>query len=590
MKQQKPIKALLLFLTILGHNLPSKAQQAKTLTVDGISYYIDILNNGSYDKNQSLLQTQAWWNNAPLAQKLSSAYGPYQYNASWGLYFTYGQGPFPLVNAYKNGNATQPGQFVTQNEYAISTKLPVSVVVNPVTGNAVSGGGGNPNINSTAGLVIGTYQSIAIKGVSQPLPIGIGQGVSSYIVSSSTGSPTIAGATANADFNGVLNVVNSLPTQAAVNNSYEQIIAEPYASFVSIGLETLARFRRNALALAIAPKSYRFTQQVDICTDSSASQASTTNKKLDCNRKTLTKELPWALLIDTNNTQSALRGTNNLASLNYNIFQSTYGLEYSFNSQWALGAAFGYGQSNLYNYEYSGVKINANNYTGAIYGLYNPSSNLKIVGLGGFTSFQNNSNRPIQFGSIDRTAMANWNASGYTLALTAEYGWLLNPTAESPTASNSAPDRNGIRIKPKALISYANYNQEAISESGANSLDLKVNSHGADSLIFGLGLTLETPIVLSKDNRLIPRLSVAYQYDAMGDVNEEHQLQASFKTVSEPGSLTLIGQNRGTNDVEVALNLEYEAGQNISVYGGAGAAFWSNGNELSYGGGVRYRW
>ena len=97
-------------------------------------------------------------------------------------------------------------------------------------------------------------------------------------------------------------------------------------------------------------------------------------------------------------------------------------------------------------------------------------------------------------------------------------------------------------------------------------------------------------MILSRESRFIPKLFIGYQYDAMGNANQEHQLTSSFKDVAEPGSLTLLGQNRGSNDVEVALNMEVEANRALSVYAAVGGAFWSNGSELSYGGGVRYRW
>ena len=294
--------------------------------------------------------------------------------------------------------------------------------------------------------------------------------------------------------------------------------------------------------------------------------------------------------MDARNTNSNLKGTADLASLDYNIFQSTYGLEYALSKKWAVGAVIGYGQSNLYNYQYSNAKLHADTYSGAIYALYNPTPEWKIIGLGGFTSFDNSSNRPIQFGTIDRTATANWSSMGSTFALTGEYDWLLNKSKPPAKAGARDTNRTDWHLKPRALISYSNYNQGIITESGANSLNLQVNNHQADSMILGIGITLETPIILSEKSRIIPKFSIGYQYDAMGNSNEEHQLTASFKDVPEPGSLTVIGKNRGANDLEAALKVELEANQNTSIYADVGVAFWSNGNELSYGGGIRYRW
>ncbi|MCP9834948.1 MULTISPECIES: hypothetical protein [unclassified Cyanobium] len=52
------------------------------------------------------------------------------------------------------------------------------------------------------------------------------------------------------------------------------------------------------------------------------------------------------------------------------------------------------------------------------------------------------------------------------------------------------------------------------------------------------------------------------------------------------GSLNF--RNSGANDLNVALNVELETFDQFSLYAGGGS-FRSNVNELSYGGGVRWR-
>lgn len=528
----------------------AKAEQA---TVNGIQYNVNYTIT-SFTNAESLLRGQPWWNDISVAKQFAPQF-PAWYSGSSPITIAYAYDKRGIYIDNWSGRGigwsqTTTGQSVS---YAYAVALPSSVSISP-SGALTSSG--NSNVTSAAQFVVGAATSVTQNGLYSPSASNVGQGVSQLIVNN-----TIAGPTNNADFNGVLNVVTLLPSQAAVNESYQQIIAEPYASFLTVGLESLNRFRQDALALAVSPSKVNFGADG--------------------------KKKPWALLIDSTNTNSSLRGTNNLASFDYDIFQSTIGLEYNLNSKWSIGGVFGYGNGKLNNYEFSDVVIQSNSYSGGLYGLYQPSQPWKIAALAGYSRYDNDSTRPIAFGSINRVASADWNSNGYTFATTGEYSWLLNPDRKNDPKKIQ---RNGIRLKPKALVSYVSYSQPSITESGAQSLDLAINSHTADSLIFGIGTTLEYPFILSKSSRLIPRLSVGYQYDAMGGADEEHELTASFANVPEPGSLDLIGQNRGENDLEVGLNLEYEISQVVSVYGGASGSFWSNGDELSYGGGVRIRW
>ncbi|MBM5823177.1 MAG: hypothetical protein FJ082_12185 [Cyanobacteria bacterium K_Offshore_surface_m2_011] len=80
----------------------------------------------------------------------------------------------------------------------------------------------NPNVSGAASSILANS-----PGPQQPVATDLGQGVAASVVTGTAGQPTVIGATSNADFNGVLAVVNALPSQAAVNQSLEQVIAEP---------------------------------------------------------------------------------------------------------------------------------------------------------------------------------------------------------------------------------------------------------------------------------------------------------------------------------------------------------------------------
>ncbi|MFM8259599.1 MAG: hypothetical protein ACKN83_07215, partial [Vulcanococcus sp.] len=75
-----------------------------------------------------------------------------------------------------------------------------------------------------------------------------------------------------------------------------------------------------------------------------------------------------------------------------------------------------------------------------------------------------------------------------------------------------------------------------------------------------------------------------------GNSDEEREVTGGFVDLPEAGEIDVYGQNRGINDVDVSLGLEYEISSNTAIYGNVAGSFWSNGNELTYGGGFRYSW
>ena len=386
------------------------------------------------------------------------------------------------------------------------------------------------------------------------------------------------------DFIAVYGALYSLPSRAQLNQALHSMTAEPYASMQTVAIAAMEQFRRSSLSLGDGTHAIRLFTDSEECRapDGTLIPTSSQRRPGDCQPRKVSQASRWSLLIDANNTQASLNGTNSLSSFDFNIFQSQYGLQYDASSQWSVGAAFAYGQANLYNNQYANASINGDTYGGSLWGIYRPSKPWKITGLVGYTSFENSSNRSITIGNLNRIASANWSGSGFTTALVGYYDWILSANKD---------DRNAVRLKPTSYVAYSRYNQGGLTETGAQSLNLGVDGHSADSLVYGIGFSLETPLQLANQTRLIPRLSVAYEHDfyAGTNPNEAHQVTASFAEVPALWSIDVLWQNRGANDLNVALNVELETSDQFSLYAGVGGSFRSNVNEISYGGGLRWR-
>ena len=556
--------------------------QADLVNVNGKTYSIQTL-TGTFDSNQTILKSTAWWGQG---SNVSTDFARAYYNAGFvtsETYFAYSTQAWNGGTGVNNVSIRSNGHWSTNDIQMDSTAL-LYAYITPL-----------PSKTSS------------VKSSGTKIVVSTGSGISKNTATAAGGKLTYLTTATNtsssqfADLVTVIGALASLSSQDEVDSAYEQLTAEPYASNLSVGLESMNRFRKNALAIALADNkiSYTKTERVKVCQDENGKALTTaisSDQKLskdetNCAITKVKKTLPWSLVIDGTNTQASLRGTEDLGSLDYNIFQSTYGVEYALNNQFSIGGVFGYGQNNLYNYEFADTRVNSDTYSGGLYGLYKPSEPATIALLGGYSRFNTDSRRPIQFGTINRLAEADWNSNGYTVALTGEYAFTLNKgTGSADPKQKEKESRNAILLKPNALVSFAGYSQGLIEESGAQSLNLKLNPHTATSVIFGGGLVLQAPIVVSSESRLIPRLGVGYRYDLNGNSDEEHEVTGGFVDLPEAGEIDVYGQNRGSNDVDVSLGLEYEISSNTAIYSNVAGSFWSNGNELTYGGGFRYSW
>ena len=442
--------------------------------------------------------------------------------------------------------------------------------------NKTGSGSGAHNANSTnAAKTLDAGWASLGAAVSSGVTGGSAIGTTGY-----TTNQTSA-ALVTPDFANVIAAFFSIPTRIELNQALHSITAEPYASMQSVALEAMEQFGKNSLALTDRSVPLTHTQTFCKTDDGSLVPADSPERPDTCDAREKTVGSRWSLLLDGSNTEANLNGTSELASLDYNVFSTIYGLQYAFSPEWSAGAAFGYGQANLYNYEYANAHINADTYGGSIWGIYRPSADWKISGLLGYMNLQYDSTRQMAFGGLNRTANANWDGNGFTTALEAQYNWALNGDSSDPDA---------IRLKPRTFLSYAVHNQGSFSESGAQSLNLAIDSHTADSVLWGLGFTLETPIRLSSSNRIIPRFTVGYEHDFMGSADEEHQLTSSFSELPALGSIDVLGQNRGADALDLGLSIEIETSDSVSLYAAVNGGFWSNGTEISYGGGLKYAW
>ena len=457
-------------------------------------------------------------------------------------------------------------------------------------------------IPAVSGGTTGISVENAVKALA-PQAAAAGIGISSTSSTSSSASTPnqklVAQAAAAIDHVQVQTELLRQPNSITYNNALRNLEGQPYGTWQSVMLESMARLRENAIELAASGKRFSTTEEIVSCGSGpwergTADQAQSSSS--GCTTKLAQRFLPWSMFADASATTATLQGSNNLASTDYSIGQSLYGIEYSPSTNWRAGAAFGYGQNALYGYQYANVLIANTAYSGVGWLTWLPG-NFRVTGLYGYSTFDNNSHRNIRVGdAIDRTAVGNWKSSGNTVALEASYNWIINPNASASGdvagMTYGKPGFTGvgpITIKPIASISYSNHVQPGFAESGANSLDLALQNHTAESWLSTLGVELKAPIVLSRNTAIVPRVMARWKHDFNGNANEERDINASYANLPSLGNQLIVGQNRGEDALQLVGGLEFEA-SNSSLYANVGYGSWSNGTELTWSGGMRYRW
>jgi hypothetical protein len=344
---------------------------------------------------------------------------------------------------------------------------------------------------------------------------------------------------------------------------------QPYASNQSIGLDALKNQRE--LVLNEAGECDR-RGWVVYDSDKNQPQAKTKKHQSLC------------IFAEGGNATGAINGTGSLGGYNTANASSAYGLEWKASKQWTIGAAYGYGSTNLSNFNFQDTSANIGSTinSGALYGVYRPDKQQrwKIAGLFGYSGFSYTGSRSY----LGDVATSAYNASGYTGALQASYDIPLT------TDYNGEKNRlSPVRIKPMLGLAYGSQQQDGFSESGAGTL-VNVQGQTTNSLLGNVGVSLEAPIALNqkKTTVLIPKIGVAYQYDFLADQDGNRSITASLQDDATT-SYTVQGQNRGSSNLQLNLGADLQLNPKTVLYAGVNYQAFNTGDQFGYQGGLRYK-
>ena len=342
---------------------------------------------------------------------------------------------------------------------------------------------------------------------------------------------------------------------------------QPYADMQSIGLDALKNQRE-----LILNQAGDCDQKGWVVYDSNKTKASSKTKK----------NQSLCVFAEGGYATGSINGTSTLGGYDTSNASSAFGVEWKASQQWAIGAAYAYGTTNLggYNFQDTTASIESNINSGNIYAVYRPDKNWKIAALGGYSGFSYSGNRTF----LADTANSSFSANGYTAAIQASYDIIL-----SKDYNNKKNPLNPVRVRPLIGLAWGAHQQDGFNETGDGTL-VNVQGQTTNSLMATLGASLEAPIPLnsSKTTVLTPRVGVAYQYDFLANQNSNKSITAALQD-DPTTSFTEVGQNRGANSVYLDLGADLQINPNLVLYAAVNYQAFTNGDQFGYQGGVRVK-
>ena len=377
-----------------------------------------------------------------------------------------------------------------------------------------------------------------------------------------TGQAAAAGI--SSDFLAATSQLLALTSGSQLTAAIDSLSPEPYAAYQAVGLSTLKR-QRDLL----------FSQAGNCQSNGWIINAPET-------KKDKTAQHPFCVFAQANSATSSISGQDGLSSYNSGIFLSFYGLESQLSTQWSVGAAYGYGTSNLSNLSLTSASVSSDVNAGALYAIYRPDERWNIKALLGYSNFNVDGGRNVAYIGNGTTISGNTSANGYTAAINASYDIPIK------VGQGKLP----MLIKLIAGLAWGGYQQNGFTESGGGGLNLRVSGNTANSLLGTLGLEFaSSPIPLSKNKvqSITPRLALAYQVDALANTSSTKSLTSSFVDAPSAGSFSTQGENGGANAFTVAGGFDLQLSKNASLYAMVSYEVQSNASQLGYGGGIRVK-
>lgn len=272
------------------------------------------------------------------------------------------------------------------------------------------------------------------------------------------------------------------------------------------------------------------------------------------------------LWIDSYGQWGDERGTGGFGGYDYDLYGGTIGYDYTFRNNLMLGLSFGTSRAAI-DFDGNSGDGSVKEVAGSVYGSYffDNSYLQGVVSYGG-NHFKNH--RHLTVGSVTREAFSSHDGDTWSLYLDAGHKFTVNRLA----------------IVPFATLFYARLDEDGFTETGAESLNLTVNSRRTDALVAELGTRIGQAFRWLNGS-LIPELRAAFSYDF--DI-DDRVITSSF--AGAPGTyFSIQGKEVDQYGAVVGTGFTYLHDSGISASLSYSGEFREHGAAHVLAGELRYR-
>jgi T5SS/PEP-CTERM-associated repeat protein/autotransporter-associated beta strand protein len=349
----------------------------------------------------------------------------------------------------------------------------------------------------------------------------------------------------------VTTALDSLTTDAQYQAAFEQMMPSIYSS-----LPTLAFNTANALNTKLFERIW-LMQVAGLSGAAVAGDSPTQNN--DNNPLGLKADENWSPFVDANGVFASANSGGALDTYNAQNGGMTTGAMYKFLPNLMAGAYAGYQYTHA---GYDGSTSMEDN--AARFGLlaswagetcYRNTDNIYLNGLVGGQMHNYNVDRQIAYSTINRTANATPTAGEFDSAVQVGYNMR----------------EGGFTFGPQASLQYTYLGVNSFNESGADSLDLNVDSFNSSSMMFTLGGQGAYRIEVDEDFAVIPMASASWQHECL---QNPYGIQSAFATGGPSESFNFQSSAPLRDFFYGGVGVGFAIGQNwqVSVLWNASAA------------------